>query len=408
MTVGLVIGTASAHGAAVDEGTVAQRAGAESASPRASDEGVGATAPGDIRASASPTAIEDSYLVVLPETVAPESVDTAVESLIGVYGGTLRHTFEHAVRGFSVELDSEAARLLAADPAVAYVEQNQRVSIHDTQQDPTWGLDRIDQRELPLDDSYTYGNTAAGVAAYVIDTGVQPTHVEFGGRAVAAFDSVGDGQDGVDCNGHGTHVAGTIGGTEFGVAKEVAVHGVRVLDCGGSGTIEGVLQGIEWVTANAEGPSVANMSLGGGVSDVLDEAVEESIASGITYVVAAGNDAQDACGTSPARTPAALTVAASDEADVRASFSNLGECVDLFAPGLNITSAWIGSDDAIDVISGTSMASPHVAGAVALFLESAPEATPAEVAEATLAHATVDVITEAGEGTPNLLLYTGD
>ncbi|APU13494.1 S8 family peptidase [Actinoalloteichus fjordicus] len=413
VTVGLMIGTASVGTAAPDTG------GGGTTSASAIPTGTGAAAEaggsgtgldeerGGIRAAASPTAIRGSYLVVLPDTLAPESVRTAVDSLIAVYGGKLRHTFEHSVRGFSVELDQVAARLLAADPAVAFVEQNQTVSLTDTQLDPTWGLDRIDQRELPLDQSYTYGNTALSVNAYVIDTGVQPTHVEFDGRAVAAFDAIGDGRDGADCNGHGTHVAGTIGGTEYGVAKEVAIQGVRVLDCGGSGTIEGVLQGIEWVTANAEAPSVANMSLGGGVSEALDAAVAESIASGITYVVAAGNDNEDACNASPARTPTALTVAASDDADVRASFSNLGECVDLFAPGVDITSAWIGADDAINTINGTSMASPHVAGAVALYLEADPDATPGEVAAVTLSWTTSDVITDAGEGTPNRLLYTG-
>ncbi|AOS62299.1 S8 family peptidase [Actinoalloteichus hymeniacidonis] len=365
-----------------------------------------------IRARDSTAAIPNSYLVVLPQTVSAQLVHTTAEAMIEAYGGTLRTTYDSALRGFSVEMDEAAAAQLALDPGVSFVEQNQEVSLtdptaNDTQLDATWGLDRIDQRELPLDGTYTYETTAPSVAAYVIDTGIQPTHQEFGGRATAAFDAIGDGQDGVDCNGHGTHVAGTIGGTEFGVAKEVALVGVRVLDCGGSGTTEGVVAGIDWVTENATAPAVANMSLGGLASDALDAAVVNSIASGIPYSIAAGNSNVDACTVSPARVPEALTVAASDSEDIRASFSNFGECVDVFAPGVGITSAWIGSDTAVNTISGTSMAAPHVAGGVALYLEVNPEATPEEIDEVLVAHATPDLIEDPGVGTPNLLLYVG-
>jgi hypothetical protein len=268
----------------------------------------------------------------------------------------------------------------------------------------TWGLDRIDQRDLPLNNSYTYNFTGAGVHAYIIDTGIRTTHTEFGGRASGSFTSINDGKGTSDCNGHGTHVAGTVGGATYGVAKSVRLHAVRVLDCSGNGTVSSVIAGVDWVTANHASPAVANMSLGGATSAALDQAVQSSIASGVTYVVAAGNAATDACTESPARTPEALTVGASTSTDARASFSNWGSCVDLFAPGASITSAFNGSDTQTAVLSGTSMASPHAAGIAALYLERNPGASAAAVVSALTGGASTGRLTSVGSGSPNRLL----
>jgi subtilisin family serine protease len=275
------------------------------------------------------------------------------------------------------------------------------VSTQTTQAGATWGIDRVDQR-TGLNGTYNYTATGAGVRAYVIDTGIYTAHTQFGGRASVGFDSVGDGQNGQDCNGHGTHVAGTIGGATYGLAKAVGLTAVRVLNCSGSGSFSGVIAGIDWVTYNHNGPSVANMSLGGGFSQPVNDAVTKSIASGVTYAVAAGNEAQNACNVSPASTPGALTVGATDSADVRASFSNYGACVDVFDPGVSITSAWIGSTTATNTISGTSMASPHVAGLAALYLQSNPYATPAVVTDVLKTTAVPWIVSGAGPGSPNL------
>jgi subtilisin family serine protease len=273
---------------------------------------------------------------------------------------------------------------------------------------PSWGLDRVDQRNLPLNNSYTYPVTGAGVHAYIIDTGVLLTHNDFNGRTGAGFDAVSEDSDPTDCHGHGTHVAGTVAGNAYGIAKGATVHGVRVLGCTGSGSTTDIVQGINWVTQNGIRPAVANMSLGGGVNTALDNAVRNSIASGVTYAIAAGNSNIDACNFSPARTAEAITLGATGQNDARASFSNFGTCLDLFAPGVSITSAWFSSNSATNTISGTSMASPHAAGVAALILAQNPGFTPQQVRDRMVADATPNVVTGAGTGSPNRLLFVNN
>jgi subtilisin family serine protease len=327
--------------------------------------------------------IADSYIVVLKDTaVRADAVDSSASALVKKYGGTVERTYKSALRGFAVKMNAAQAAKLAASPEVASVEQNRVVTADaDTTQlnVPSWGLDRLDQIFAPLNKRFTYPNTASNVHAYVVDTGIRISHTEFGGRASYGYDFVDNDPVADDCAGHGTHVAGTIGGTNYGVAKEAALVGVRVLNCEGRGTDAGVIAGIDWVTANAVKPAVVNVSLGGSASSALDTAVERSIASGLTYAVAAGNDGIDACQQSPARTANAITVGATDEADFRAWFSNHGSCLDIFAPGHDIPSSVSDSDTAIEKYSGTSMASPHVAGAAALALSANPTWTPAQV-----------------------------
>jgi len=357
---------------------------------------------GEILHAGGPNAVVDSYVVVLKP-----GATAAAGDLAAAYGGRVGHVYSAALRGFEVSMGEAAAKRLAAHPSVAYVEQNHVLSLADTQPNPpSWGLDRIDQRNLPLDQSYTYPTIAADVHAYIVDTGIRFTHTDFGGRATSGFDAI-DGGAADDCHGHGTHVAGTTGGTSFGVAKGVQLVAVRVLNCAGSGTTAQVVAGVDWVTANAIKPAVANMSLGGGIQTALDTAVANSIASGVTYAIAAGNSAADACNFSPARVPTAITLGASDISDVRASFSNFGTCLDLFAPGVNITSAWMTSDTATAVLSGTSMATPHTAGAAALVLSANPTFTPQQVRDQIVADATTGKIVNPGTGSPNLLLFVG-
>ena len=358
--------------------------------------------------------IPDEYIVVYRADV-PDAPGLT-RRLIALEGVTVKHSYGSALKGFSGHMSAGAAARLNANPLVAFVEQDQVVTAVTTQTGATWGLDRIDQRTLPLSTTYNYTSTGAGVTAYIIDTGVEITHPDFGGRASVLGDQIGDGRNGIDCNGHGTHVAGTVGGATWGVAKGVTIKAERVLNCSGSGTTAGVIAGIDAVTADhaAGTPAVANMSLGGGFSQALNDAVNNSINDGVTYALAAGNGnfagiPQDACSTSPASTPNAITVGATTSADREASFSNYGRCVDILAPGVSITSSWLNSGT--NTISGTSMATPHVAGAVARYLSTNPTASPATVRAFLVGQATVGAITlnTAKKRTlsPNLLLYLG-
>lgn len=359
-----------------------------------------APAMGKIYGADAATAVSGSYIVMLDHKA--DKAELAKE-----YGGKLNRNYSSAINGFSASgLTQTEAKRLAADPAVSKVVQNKKFHVDATQSNPpSWGLDRIDQTETAGDNAYTYPDSAGeGVTAYVIDTGVRITHEEFEGRASYGYDAVDDDDVADDGYGHGTHVAGTIAGATYGVAKNAKIVAVRVLDDSGSGTTEQVIAGIDWVTANHEGPSVANMSLGGGADEALDAAVQESIASGVTYGVAAGNESSDASTSSPARVPEAITVASSTVDDEQSYFSNYGSLVDLYAPGSDITSAWNDSDTGTDTISGTSMATPHVVGAAAVYLSEHPDATPDEVATALTDGATPDAISDATSGTANKLL----
>jgi subtilisin family serine protease len=352
--------------------------------------------------------ISNQYIVVLKDDVA--DVDGEALRLTREFGGDRNggHLYQRAIKGFSVRMPEAQAAKLANDPQVAFVEEDGVVSLGATQTNATWGLDRIDQRDLPLNATYNFNTTGAGVTAYIIDTGIRATHVDLAGRVISGFTAINDGLGTDDGNGHGTHVSGTVGGTTWGVAKNVTLVAVRVLDSSGNGTNSGVIAGVDFVTSNHQAgqPAVANMSLGGGISSALDTAITNSINDGVTYAVAAGNETQDACNVSPARVPSAITVGSTTTTDARSSFSNFGTCVDIFAPGSNITSAWRTSDTATNTISGTSMATPHVTGVAALFLETNPSASPATVAAAIINNSTLNKVTGAGTGSPNRLLFS--
>ena len=352
-------------------------------------------------------AIAGQYIVVLDDQqVTRASVGLSADGLARQYGARVRHVYANAIRGFAATMSATNAAALARNPRVRYVEQDSLRFIVDQQQNATWGLDRIDQRDLPLGGTYTYNTLAAIVHMYIIDTGIRSTHQEFGGRVSNGQTFINDGNGTQDCNGHGTHVAATTGGATYGVAKSVTLHAVRVLDCAGSGSTSGVIAGVDWVTANRVQPAVANMSLGGGASTALDDAVRRSVASGVTYAIAAGNSNANACNSSPARVSEALTVGSSTAGDARSSFSNYGICVDLFAPVSSITSAWSTSNVATNTISGTSMAAPHVAGAAALYLATDPLAQPSTVHAEIVAMASVNKLSNVGTGSPNRLLYS--
>jgi aqualysin 1 len=348
-------------------------------------------------------AIPGQYIVVLKETAGARGIAQGMAQQVEAEGGRLLYTYEDALVGFAAQLSNEAVEALRRNPNVDYVEVDQVVSLEATQLNPPWGLDRIDQRDRPLNQRYYYSRTGSGVRVYIIDTGIRYSHNDFGGRAFSGYDAFGG--NGSDCNGHGTHVAGTVGGSTYGVAKSVRLHSVRVLNCNGSGTISGIVAGVNWVTNNRIRPAVANMSLGGGASTSLDNAVNNSISAGVTYVVAAGNSNANACNYSPARVSAAITVGSTTSSDARSSFSNFGTCVNIFAPGSSITSAWHTSNSATNTISGTSMAAPHVAGVAALYLQGSPSASPSTVRSTIYNNATTGRLSGIGSGSPNRLLF---
>ncbi|MBD0843351.1 MULTISPECIES: S8 family peptidase [unclassified Streptomyces] len=363
---------------------------------------------GRVQYAGAANAVADSYIVTLkPEAARAASAEG--RALARKYGADIERTYQKALNGYAVEASAAEAKKFAADPAVASVVQNRTFSIAATQPSPpSWGLDRVDQRNLPLDRSYTYPDSAgSGVTAYVIDTGVRISHGDFGGRASYGYDAVDNDNTAQDGHGHGTHVAGTVAGGSYGVAKKARIVGVRVLNNSGSGTTAQVVAGIDWVARNAVKPAVANMSLGGGADTAIDTAVRNAIASGVTFAVAAGNESTNASTRSPARVTEAITVGATTSSDAKASYSNYGTVLDLFAPGSSITSAWNTSDSATNTISGTSMAAPHAAGAAALYLAENPTATPAQVSTALTTAATPNVVTSPGSGSPNRLLYVG-
>ncbi len=350
--------------------------------------------------------IPGRYIVVFKNSVSNPAAEAA--NVMRGLGGQVLHTYSGALKGFAANLPNAALQGIRNNPNVDYVEQDQTVALKQVspENQATWGLDRIDQADRPLSSQYYFNYTGAGINAFIIDTGIRPDHVEFTGRLLSGYSVVTDSNGTSDCNGHGTHVAGTVGGTTWGVAKRVSLIPVRVLDCNGSGTWSGVIAGIDWVVASALRPAVANMSLGGGVSSSVNAAVAGAVSKGVTMVVAAGNSNANACDYSPSGEPSAITVGATDSSDARASYSNYGSCVDIFGPGSNITSAWNTSSDAINIISGTSMATPHVTGVAALALAANPTASPAAVASFLIRNATVGRLVSIGTGSPNLLTYS--
>ncbi len=366
----------------------------------------------DFRAAQTP--IKGQYIVVLKDNAASlanersslSRVSSVARTMASQHRAKLVRSYNSVLRGFVVRADDKSLARLLADPRVAYVEEDGLVSIRATQTNATWGIDRVDQRDLPLNQTYTYDTTASGVHAYVIDTGLLGTHSQFSNRVGNGYNAINDGRGTTDCNGHGTHVAGTLGGSTYGVAKGVTIHPVRVLGCDGTGSFSGIVAGMDWVAQNHVKPAVANMSLGGGANQSTDDAVNRLHNAGVTVVVAAGNNNASACNYSPARAANAITVGSTTNTDARSSFSNYGSCLDIYGPGSNILSAWYTSTTATNTISGTSMASPHVAGVAALYLASNPNATPTQVRNAIVNNATSNKVTDAGSGSPNKLLYS--
>jgi serine protease len=359
--------------------------------------------------------VPGQYIVVLKDSVARldnESATRGVRAaelasqMASQHGARLTQTYTHALRGFVVQASDKALARLLLDERVAFVEEDGIVTVNATQSGATWGLDRSDQRDLPLNGTYVYNTTASNVNAYIVDTGVLGSHSQFSGRMIGGYTAISDGNGTNDCNGHGTHVAGTVAGTTHGIAKGAKISPIRVLGCNGSGTNSGVIAGMDWVAANHVKPAVANMSLGGGASSATDTAVANMTNAGVTVVVAAGNDNANACNYSPARAASAITVGSTTNTDARSSFSNFGTCLDIFAPGSSITSAWYTGTTATNTISGTSMAAPHVAGVAALYLADNPNATVSQVTNAIINASTLNKVSSPGTGSPNRLLYS--
>jgi subtilisin family serine protease len=360
---------------------------------------------------------QNQYIVLLQPTVKVSEKQVGIQRALTASGGRVKAFYSEAINGYSAELPPAALARLQSDPDVALIEPDLIMTVNDgwlvpsldlyanSQSDPVWGLDRIDQRDLPLDQTFTYDTTAGDVHVYVLDTGLRSSHEEFSGRVGDGYSAIDDGRGTSDCNGHGTHVAGTIAGSTNGVAKGATIHPVRVMDCEGSGSLSQIIGGLDWILSHGLSPGVVNMSLGGTASFTLDLAVENVIGAGFTVVVAGGNSGSDACQVSPARVVDAITVGATDSSDNRPSFSNFGSCLDLFAPGVSITSAYYTGDSEYRIFSGTSMAAPHAAGAAALYLQLNPAATTETVSLFIKDSATSDVIDNSGTGSPNRLLF---
>ena len=356
--------------------------------------------------------IAGSYIVVLNEdlldkgAMAPE-VESEAQLLSSVYGGDVKALYTNALKGYSVTMSEQQAELLSYDDRVRSVEEDGVMYAATTQSNAPWNLDRVDQRNLPLTSTFDYSQAGAGAHIYILDTGIRVTHNEFGGRASVVFDALNDGQNGIDCNGHGTHVAGTAAGATYGAAKSAFVHSVRVLPCAGGGQISDLIAAVDWLTAHRINPAVANISITApGDSPAMESAIANSIASGITFTIAAGNAAWDACDYTPARTPSAITVGATANDDFRPNYSNFGSCVDIYAPGHAIVSAGIASNTATNTLNGTSMAAPLVAGVAAVYRAANPSANPTTVAAAIVNSATTGVVTNLDPASPNKLLYS--
>ncbi|EPB1992356.1 S8 family peptidase [Acinetobacter baumannii] len=351
--------------------------------------------------------IKNQYIVILNKDAGP-SKDFA-QNIAKQHAGKVLQSYDTVLKGFAIYLPDTAGtafiEAMKKNPQVLSVESDTIVNIDaTTQSNPDWGLDRIDQKALPLNSAYSYLLTGSGTTAYIVDTGILSSHQEFSGRVLSGYTAISDGNGTTDCNGHGTHVAGTVGGTTYGVAKNVNLVPIRILGCDGSGASSNVIAGLDWILKNGKKPAVVNMSLGGATSSSLDSAVENLYNNGYVMVVAAGNSNTDACTSSPARVSKAITVAATDNTDTRASYSNYGSCVDIFAPGSQINSSWIGSNTATKILNGTSMATPHVAGVVAEMLQSTPTASPQTISTNLLNQASSNVVKNPS-GSPNRLLY---
>ncbi|WP_373882934.1 S8 family serine peptidase [Acinetobacter pittii] len=351
--------------------------------------------------------IKNQYIIILNKDVG--SSNEFAQGIAKQHGGKVLQTYDAVLKGFAIYLPDVAGtafvEAMKKNPKVVSVENDTIMKVDaTTQSNPDWGLDRIDQKNLPLDSAYSYLQTGSGTTAYIVDTGILSTHQQFSGRVLSGYTAISDGNGTSDCHGHGTHVAGTVGGSTYGVAKNVSLVPIRILGCDGSGASSNVIAGLDWILKNGKKPAVVNMSLGGEANASLDSAVENLFNNGYVMVVAAGNSNTDACSSSPARVSKAITVAATDSTDTRASYSNYGSCVDIFAPGSQINSSWIGSNTATKVLNGTSMATPHVVGVVAEMLQSTPTATPQTISTNLLNQASNNVVKNPS-GSPNRLLY---
>lgn len=351
--------------------------------------------------------IKNQYIVILNKDVG--SSNEFAQGIAKQHGGKVLQTYDAVLKGFAIYLPDVAGtafvEAMKKNPKVVSVENDTIMKVDaTTQSNPDWGLDRIDQKNLPLDSAYSYLQTGSGTTAYIVDTGILSTHQQFSGRVLSGYTAISDGNGTNDCHGHGTHVAGTVGGSTYGVAKNVSLVPIRILGCDGSGASSNVIAGLDWILKNGKKPAVVNMSLGGEANASLDSAVENLFNNSYVMVVAAGNSNTDACSSSPARVSKAITVAATDSTDTRASYSNYGSCVDIFAPGSQINSSWIGSNTATKVLNGTSMATPHVVGVVAEMLQSTPTATPQTISNNLLNQASNNVVKNPS-GSPNRLLY---